>query len=344
MEFQPFVPEVASTYLRTLLEGDHTLNPGLLAVLEGSKKLADVAKEYESAHKEPFISINDDPTGRMLQDNYNQVVSKVEIIKRLGTDERMKPVYSLLTQELNEPPEWKTFLRSAWHAASDYQRDRDEQKKAADFTKRIATGARELSEALVKFNALKLDNKPQEFFDLRHLLHKATSESIQEVSRARWKKLKNKIVGEHYPLEADLHEEDYDSDIYTLAYKYATHWQDVDEEVWHLAARYGEDSAVMHLAWTAAPDLSELLFYVEKAAQNYSPEKSGMAGAAIQSRKSNRKTEYIRAFAYSLAEDQIVHLSKNIMKAMAGVANVVLNDLEIDASYDDVRKAVNPAL
>ena len=65
-----------------------------------------------------------------------------------------------------------------------------------------------------------------------------------------------------------------------------------------------------------------------------------MIGAAIDSRKQNDKTEYLRAFGALLIEEHRFILTTDIKKAMAIAANVVINLPDIDVTYDDVRKAL----
>ena len=65
-----------------------------------------------------------------------------------------------------------------------------------------------------------------------------------------------------------------------------------------------------------------------------------MIGAAIDSRKHSEKAAYVRAFGKLLTDSHGLILNLPIMKAMAFVATVVLNQPEIDVTYDDVRKAL----
>ena len=96
----------------------------------------------------------------------------------------------------------------------------------------------------------------------------------------------------------------------------------------------------LRYAWGTAPDFSALLGTVAKAARDFTPSESGMIGAAINSRQSSPKTEYLRAFGNVLTEVHEFALTTSIMQAMAIVANVVINQTEVDVTYDDVRKAL----
>jgi hypothetical protein len=103
-----------------------------------------------------------------------------------------------------------------------------------------------------------------------------------------------------------------------------------------------ETRNVLRYTWGTAPDFSELLDTVARAAREFQPSESGMIGAAIKSRQQSRaeNKEYLRAFGNQLAEVRGFPLTINIMKAMADVATVVINDRDFVVSYDDVVKAI----
>lgn len=63
-----------------------------------------------------------------------------------------------------------------------------------------------------------------------------------------------------------------------------------------------------------------------------------MVGAAIQSRQSSVKTEYLRAFAHLLNDVHHLKMTPGILRAMAVTANVTINLPDVDVTYDDVRK------
>ena len=62
--------------------------------------------------------------------------------------------------------------------------------------------------------------------------------------------------------------------------------------------------------------------------------------SAIRSRQHNKRTEYLRAFDNLLNEYQITSRPPSFVRAIAIVTNVVINDPDIDVTYDDVRKAL----
>ncbi len=93
-------------------------------------------------------------------------------------------------------------------------------------------------------------------------------------------------------------------------------------------------------AWEKAPDLPAMLETVACAAEQWRLDVGDVPNAAIASRKQSPKTEYLRAFAEILRNElRLSTLPALVITAMAGIANVVLNDPNLDVSRDDVRKA-----
>ena len=96
----------------------------------------------------------------------------------------------------------------------------------------------------------------------------------------------------------------------------------------------------IQMAWNIAPKLPALLRTLAATASVYKPTPTGVVGAALSSQKSVPKTQFIRAIGYLLSEEYGVDLSTNIYKAIAITTMVVLNNPEMDVSYDDVRKVI----
>ena len=97
---------------------------------------------------------------------------------------------------------------------------------------------------------------------------------------------------------------------------------------------------MLRYAWGTAPDFSALLKTMAGAARAFKPSESGMIGAAIESRQKSPKTEYVRAFANLLTEVHKFELTAPVHKAIAFVANVVINQPDVDVTSEDVRKAL----
>jgi hypothetical protein len=93
-------------------------------------------------------------------------------------------------------------------------------------------------------------------------------------------------------------------------------------------------------AWFSAPKVPTLLMTLAASAAQFEPAQSGMVGAALARREKLHKTAFIRGFAHLLSEEHNLALSTNIKKAIAIVATVILDDPNIDVTYDDVRHAL----
>jgi hypothetical protein len=80
---------------------------------------------------------------------------------------------------------------------------------------------------------------------------------------------------------------------------------------------------------------------VARAADAWMPQESGAIGAAISTRQRNQVTEYVRAFAELLRQEMpTLELSATLYAAMAGTADVVLNDANNVVTAEALRKAL----
>jgi hypothetical protein len=96
---------------------------------------------------------------------------------------------------------------------------------------------------------------------------------------------------------------------------------------------------MLRYIWGLSPDVPAVLATLARAARDFQPTETGMIAAALSTRQRSTRTEYLRAFADRLI-DSGVPLTNAVMRAMAVVANVVINSPDLDVSYDDVRKAL----
>lgn len=353
MKFQSFVPEAAREYLSVLLYGNSESEKGLSELLKNYAKLVALEEQWNldldaksEGEPEDLLEIRSEMrsmvpvTGQTWKQMHDRTANSIEIIKRLGEDKRMQPAYSMLIKELQDEKQWRRFLRAAWASKRDYREHRDELKQASDLARDVAKLSNKLAELLLEIQSLELENKPHQFFNIRHLLYETDSEHSFGYHFDRWKSLRHLVVGDHYPLDENLSAETNDSESYPAVYLVEEYEKQITAETEAIADRSGDAQAGLHLAWCSAPQLPALLKTVASAAGDYSPKESGFIGVAIDSRKSILKTEYIRAFDDIITQDNVITPSTNIKKAIAIISNVVLNDPEIDVSYDDVRKAL----
>lgn len=328
--------------MNTLLNGRSESEPGLCQLLDTTKKLADLdVSKTDDPELTAAIAQLVPATSPSNSQRYQTLASQIETIKRLGEDERMRPAYSLLTKELPDDTQLFRFLRAAWAANRKYSADRDDLKRAKALANHIRETSKVLSEQLIEFQKIEMDDNPPEFFDIRHLLSKSESEHSSAYHFERWQFLKGHVIGECHPVSPEVCPNDESLEPYPFTYLYEEYEKQLTAEAEAITKTYGDTQADLHLAWRSSPQLPALLDIVSEAAAEYAPQKAGFVGAATSSRKANIKTEYLRALADILTEDPVIPLSKDIMKAMVSVANVVINDPEIDTSYDDVRKALS---
>jgi hypothetical protein len=112
-----------------------------------------------------------------------------------------------------------------------------------------------------------------------------------------------------------------------------------DLDLWHNRRHAVFDSNAHYYIWSIAPDTGRMLVAMAHAAQEAGSPEPGAVEAALSSRRSNRKAEFLRAFVAMMRERRLP-VDPPIHEAMAITATVVLNDAELDVSRDDVRKAV----
>jgi len=90
----------------------------------------------------------------------------------------------------------------------------------------------------------------------------------------------------------------------------------------------------------STPSVTALLQTMASVARKFKPSEDGCIGAAISSRKNNPKIEYLRAFGYLLTVYKF-KLTKTMKQAMAITANVVINDPDVDVTYEDVQYSLS---
>ncbi|QHQ28577.1 hypothetical protein XACN24_09000 [Xanthomonas albilineans] len=278
---------------------------------------------------------------------------------RFSNDARMRDVYAELQKVFTQDDQYGEFLSAAWHAHMDYTPFREHMKKAKGLAPKIAKAARELATLLNEAGEVGGGVAPDEFFSICELLDKTDNTENGGHNQYIWAAVRKTITGTRHAPTSD------DTELKADAAPRAVKTVFSDEEA--EAAQQAEPNAklirvvvvpmkagdkserapeeearnMLHYAWGKAPHLPTILETVAQAAEGWAPRESGAIGAAIASRKASPTTEYLRAFSEHLRRDLPgVILSGSIVTAMAGTANVVLNDARLDVSTDDVRKAI----
>jgi hypothetical protein len=243
----------------------------------------------------------------------------------------MAEAIALLIRDFTDE-QWRGFIRSAWAARMDYTKYRDLLKRATELNGKIADGVETLAKLIRQFADTGV-NVPNEFYSIPALLE----ETDNYDDLLMWRSMRPHILGDpprdDVP-EAGPAEESNEPPTVKIVVQGVgpVDKVEIDPEE---ASRNG-----LRYAWGTAPDFPALLDTVAKAARRFKPSATGMIGAAIESQKKNASIEYLRAFKNHLTDVYGLELTLPIMQAMAIVANIVINQSEVDVTYDDVRHAL----
>lgn len=231
------------------------------------------------------------------------------ITRRLIYDDRMKEVYRLLTNAFfndeNQQRKIECFFEAALMAQDDYSKYRTVKSRADELRRGIAETADKLANMLNEIQEIGVTS-PGEFFNVEDLLRSTNNYYEDHFDIPLWPLPEGFVMGDK--IDTDPSEEP--SDLFLCTYK-------------------------------LAPDVSAVIKTLSLTAKNFIPKQSKAIDAAICSRKSNAKTEYLRAFASILMNWRRMTITAGIMNAMAVTATVVINSPDVDVTYDDVRKALS---
>lgn len=335
MRFPTYVPTVVRAQISTMLDGSPEEGAGWRQLLEDAEShLAKIELAIEANVPTGIETIQDRLRVLKAEANVerNAVLQDIECVERLVQDARMRDVYSSLASDFSDS-QWRSFIHAAWAARVNYAKYRDRLTQAEYLRREIVSTAKALASLLTKFEQTG-SMAPAEFSDITALLRGTDNDKDRGRNLHMWRLMRSRVLGEepeneepkpeHKPASAtDFRARFLDSQVKL----------EIDPSK---AAR-----SDIRYAWSTAPDLSSLLETVAKVAEELRPREHGMIGSAIESRKSNVKTEYIRAFGHLLTDLHTFLLTPKIKRAMVIVSNVVTNDPDIDVTYDDVRKALS---
>jgi hypothetical protein len=349
MEFPPYVPAVVRICLTEMIEGSALRKHGWAASLEESNEELNaiekaIKKSYTRGEVDDLVYLNQKRLEAVKdRDKY---AGEVDCLRRLIHDARMRDAYALLTYEITDDEQWCSFVEAAWAARGDFGEYRERLRKALEQKIEIAETATKLAKQLEEFSDIGITG-PDEFYSVRELLRKTDNDGT---NAKIWKAMRKHVVGDN--LEQDYKREKQQKLDLSLP-ESEREWE-VDGQIMqriHISfvspgdIREQDPLAGLRYGWEKAPPLSAVLKTVAKAALDFEPAEDGMIGAALVSRQGSVKSEYIRAFAYLLCRTHQIYLTSGVMRAMAITANVVINNPDVDFTYDDVRKAfVNPRL
>jgi hypothetical protein len=316
---KPFVPNAAQSYFEELLNGKSGEFEGLI-------------ERFEQKKQTPDIQAGDGYYERLIRQ-----------ILLLTDDDRMKSAYSLLLPELENEQQWRGFFSSGLRANYNYIVHREYLDRGKKLASKISATANKLAEELSKFESIEIDNTPKEFSSLWHLLYRAGEDVWSDGMIENWVQYRDTILGDEFVEAESKSRIEYREIMNPIA---AIMQEDQERSVRKREPSHpsqaGPDDSKTELqnAWVVAPGVQALLKTLAARAAQYEPSQIGMVGAGNKLRERTLSTTFIRGFAYLLTEENSITLSTNIKKAMATVATVLLDDGDIDISYDDVRKAL----
>ena len=340
MDFPAYVPAAVRKHIAAMIEGDAWEKHGWAASLANAEKdLAEIQRKITAR-----IERGDgDYLGSLRQQEAEAVkhrdmlAGNVECLKRLATHGRMQEAFALLTSEFTRDEQWRGFVYAAWAARMDYAPYRERLKRAAELNEEIADTADKLAKLIRQFSNTGVYG-PGEFYSVPELLRKTDNHELQGYNLHMWRKMRRYVVGDPIRRDASEKEQTQDDGDSASAPNIVIRYLEPDEKPNIDAAE--EAGNTLRYAWGVAPDFSELLDTLAAAARAFEPSEFGMIGAAIVTRQRSAKTEYLRAFGNLLTDVHHIIPTTVVMKAMANVANVVIDMPNVDVIYDDVRKAL----
>lgn len=342
MDYSSYVPEVVRVDIQSRIYGDSNNRQGWsasLASAENSLRRADANLAEALSHGNQY-SINELRVEKaQAQEHRDGMASEVACLNRLAHDARMESAYTTLSKEFTTDDQWRNFTHAAWAARVDYSKFRNRKKQAELLANEIANAAENLANMLSKFHSTGICG-PGELSSIPALLEATDNHDMDNRNLHMWRSMRRHVLGR------DAAKNDSDGVHGALGNEsLADNRVNVRVKLVALKVEAVVDTAtearnMLRYAWGTAPSLNALLGTVARAAREFTVNESGAIGAALKKRQSNPSTEYIRAFAHLLFDMHRFQLSSPLMNAMAIVATVVINDPQVDVSYDDVRKSI----
>ena len=339
LHVQPFVPQGARIYIEECLYGVPGEQPGFFSIYEKHDCVAKIVREDIAASVSRHPPRKNLYPGLQTSEYWRRIYEeRIARIRRLCEDPRMATVYAKLAEECTNDADLSRFLSAAWRAAKDFSTLRKEKAAAKQLLTQVDELAQKLAQTLNEIQSSNTVNAPEAFTSIWHLLNYrkdvesvlyqppldeeaglALSQNQGEVSLPR-QRLDERATKQALPTEA--------------------YYQQVAIDYRVIADTLGEDEAKLYKALSKTPRVSALLLSLAGIAKDVEPQMEESTTIAIASRKENAKVSYIRAFGALLGEGEPISINANVMHAIAATANVVLNEPDVDISYDDVRKAL----
>jgi len=337
MNFKSFVPASARRYIEETILGSPD-NDGLEKVLaNANQRLSEISVSLQKKLQDDGILDSDDLKKKDMAEAYrDQCVGDIAFLHRLGSDLRMEAAYQGLEGIFTNNNQWHRFLHSCWGARIDFHKYRERIKNVADRSKEIAEQAEALALNIRALDQV-LTDLPLELHSIQALLRQTENHSLFDRNLEMWRIHRGVVLGDQP--SADL--EDTRLGQRDTSIEKVVVWNEETGNEKTSASEIDQYLSSVRYAWGLAPDFASLLFKVAEIMKDFSPKEHGYIGAGVASRESNEKTAYIRAL-YSLLSDGCgIEMSLPVRKAIASITTIALDHRDIEATLDDVTKAIS---
>lgn len=326
MEFPTYIPEIVKKQVINYLDGDGKTWEGWIECLKQYETNLIKIKEQQNYFikqgerslmlAELQIKFNEE------ENNFLSLKADVDCIKRLVYRFEMEGVFDVLCAELSLDSIDKIF-QFAWSVNCDYSTYRNQKASISNQAKEISKAASDLAKLLEQTQGCGV-MCPSEFYSLPDLLSKTDN-----ANDLLWKGLRHTILGDDNKLEKSIPVLD---DPPKITIRFVSPGDDVVIDPLEQARNE------IKYTWGTAPDLSALLRTVSQAADEFTPEMHGFIGAAISTRQTNSKTEYLRGFLTKIKDSGVqLPAIPRIYESIATMACVALNDDNGAVTVKDIR-------
>ena len=341
MEFPSYVPNAVRVSMAARLEGDRTEPSGWISALASAEaELIRVQQMQQDYRHDEAVSNTLRIEHAEATAHRDHLAAEVTCCQRLVHDARMQTAYALLVSLPNvTDADLSGFIYAAWAARMDYAKHRDQVKAADELAREVAKAAGALADLLRKAEGFVGPYLPSEFFSMQSLLEK-TEHDYSDRNFYMWPGMRRVVLGEPPHDSGAVTAPDPEPSEPTEPPKIEIRFVTPGEAEPIDPAEAARDA--LRYAWGTAPSMARIIATIQREAQNYAAAESGHIAAALATQKRNPKYEYLRAFGALLRDVHRMELTTDTMKAMATTATVVLNEPDLDVTYDDVRKALRP--
>ena len=182
LDFPCYIPEVIKKHATHYLAGDEDDGDShgwIECLKQGKEKLSEIDEKIAELKTCINTGYTEDPAIELrlerlnIQTSHNKMERDVDCIRRLISNDSMKEVYKILSNEFfaDEQGNSKilTFIHSAWGANINYDEPRASVNSAKQLSKEISIAAKKLADLLDKIDETGC-NSPDEFFSIPYLL------------------------------------------------------------------------------------------------------------------------------------------------------------------------------